>query len=68
VTHVAPDRVVAGVQTTGAGDVFMIAYLIGRERGLAPTAAATLGANVAAAMLADRSKRRRPRPSGFPRR
>ncbi len=58
VTHVAPDRVVANVQTTGAGDVFMIAYLIGRDRGLAPTAAATLGANVAAAMLAERSKAR----------
>jgi sugar/nucleoside kinase (ribokinase family) len=56
--HVAPDRVIAGVQTTGAGDVFMIAYLIGRERGLAPTAAATLGANVAAAMLAERKEGR----------
>lgn len=56
VTHVAPDRVVEGVQTTGAGDAFMIAYLIGRDRGLAPAAAATLGANVAAAMLAERSK------------
>jgi sugar/nucleoside kinase (ribokinase family) len=64
VTHVAPDRVVEGVQTTGAGDVFMIAYLIGRDRGLAPTAAATLGANVAAAMLAERSKGDQ-RPSGF---
>jgi sugar/nucleoside kinase (ribokinase family) len=58
VTHVAPDHVVANVQTTGAGDVFMIAYLIGRERGLEPTAAATLGANVAAAMLAERSEGR----------
>jgi sugar/nucleoside kinase (ribokinase family) len=56
--HVAPDRVIADVQTTGAGDVFMIAYLIGRERGLAPTAAATLGANVAAAMLAERKQGR----------
>ena len=53
-SHVAPDRVVADVQTTGAGDVFMIAYLIARARGLAPTAAATVGANVAAAMLAER--------------
>lgn len=58
VTHVAPDRVIEGVQTTGAGDVFMIAYLIGRDRGLAPTAAATLGADVAAAMLAERSRGR----------
>jgi sugar/nucleoside kinase (ribokinase family) len=54
ITHVAPDRVVADVQTTGAGDVFMIAYLIGRARDLGPTAAASLGAKVAAAMLAER--------------
>jgi sugar/nucleoside kinase (ribokinase family) len=53
-TRVAPDQVVADVQTTGAGDVFMIAYLIGRARELDPAAAATLGANVAAAMLAER--------------
>jgi len=33
----------------------MIAYLIGRDRGLAPTAAAAVGAKVAAAMLAERS-------------
>jgi sugar/nucleoside kinase (ribokinase family) len=52
--HVAPEQVVADVQTTGAGDVFMIAYLIGRARELAPAAAATLGVNVAAAMLAER--------------
>ncbi len=53
-SHVAPDHVVADVQTTGAGDVFMIAYLIGRARDLAPTAAAALGAGVAATMLAER--------------
>jgi len=53
-THVAPDQVIADVQTTGAGDVFMIAYLIGRARELAPTASATLAANVAATMLAER--------------
>jgi sugar/nucleoside kinase (ribokinase family) len=46
--------VVTDVQTTGAGDVFMIAYLIGRGRDLAPAAAAMLGANVAAGMLAER--------------
>ena len=57
-SHVAPDHVVADVQTTGAGDVFMIAYLIGRARDLAPTAAATLGAGVAATMLAERKDRR----------
>jgi sugar/nucleoside kinase (ribokinase family) len=53
-SHVEPDQVVADVQTTGAGDVFMIAYLIGRARDLVPTAAATVGAKVAAAMLAER--------------
>lgn len=53
-SHIAPDRVVSDVQTTGAGDVFMIAYLIGRARELDPTAAATLGAKVAATMLAER--------------
>jgi len=53
-SHIAPDQVVADVQTTGAGDVFMIAYLIGRARDLAPTGAATLGAKTAAAMLAER--------------
>ena len=53
-SHVGPDHLVADVQTTGAGDVFMTAYLIGRGRDLAPTAAATLGANVAAAMLSER--------------
>jgi sugar/nucleoside kinase (ribokinase family) len=53
-SHVAPDQVVADVQTTGAGDVFMIAYLIGRARDMAPGAAAALGANVAATMLAER--------------
>lgn len=53
-SRVAPDQVVADVQTTGAGDVFMIAYLIGRARGLAPAAAGTLGANVAAGILGER--------------
>jgi sugar/nucleoside kinase (ribokinase family) len=57
-TRVAPDQVVADVQTTGAGDVFMVAYLIGRARELAPAAAARLGANVAAAMLAERKTAR----------
>ena len=55
-SHVSPDRVVAGVQTTGAGDVFMIAHLIGRSRGLDPTAAAEAAANVTAAMLAERKE------------
>ena len=55
-THVAPDHAISDVHTTGAGDTFMIAYLIGRERDLDPTAAAGLGAGVAAAMLAERKE------------
>jgi sugar/nucleoside kinase (ribokinase family) len=54
VSHAAPHRVIADVQTTGAGDTFMIAYLIGRHRRLTPTAAATLGASLTAEMLAER--------------
>jgi sugar/nucleoside kinase (ribokinase family) len=53
-THIAPDRAISDVHTTGAGDTFMIAYLIGRARDLDPIAAAGLGADVAAAMLAER--------------
>jgi len=56
VSHVAPDRVISDVQTTGAGDAFMIAYLIGRHRGDGPAGAAAVGANIAAEMLADRRK------------
>jgi sugar/nucleoside kinase (ribokinase family) len=64
VNHVAPAQAVADVQTTGAGDVFMIAYLIGRARELAPDAAGTLGASVAAAMLGERKAQAAgPRPS-----
>ena len=55
-SDVEPDQVITNVQTTGAGDAFMIGYLIGRRRGLAPTPAAALGANVAAAMLAERKR------------
>ncbi|HTP20207.1 MAG TPA: PfkB family carbohydrate kinase [Solirubrobacteraceae bacterium] len=57
-SRVAPDQVVRDVQTTGAGDVFMIAYLIGRARDLVPTEAATLAANVAASMLTERKAER----------
>jgi sugar/nucleoside kinase (ribokinase family) len=56
VSHIAPDQVVADVQTTGAGDAFMIAYLIGRHRGLAPTDAAAHAANLTAAMLIERKR------------
>jgi ribokinase len=54
-SRVSPDRVVTNVHATGAGDAFVIAYLIERHRGLAPVEAAVVGADVAAAMLAERS-------------
>ena len=54
VWHVAPEHVVDDVQTTGAGDAFMIGYVIGRHRGCAPREAALLAADVTAAMLAER--------------
>jgi sugar/nucleoside kinase (ribokinase family) len=63
-THVAPDRAISNVHTTGAGDAFLTAYLIGRARDLSPAAAASLGANVAAAMLAERKGRRSGQPAG----
>jgi sugar/nucleoside kinase (ribokinase family) len=56
-SHVPAHHVVADVQTTGAGDAFMIGYLIGRHRGLAPPDAATMGADVSAAMLSERAAR-----------
>ena len=56
-SRIAPDRAIPDVQTTGAGDAFMIAYLVGRNRDLDPVDAASLGANVSAAMLAERKQR-----------
>ena len=60
-SHVTPDRAIPDVQTTGAGDAFMIAYLVGRNRDLDPVDAASLGANVSAAMLAERKSAARTR-------
>jgi sugar/nucleoside kinase (ribokinase family) len=57
-SRVAPEQAISDVHTTGAGDTFMIAYLIGRGRDLAPAPAATLGVKVAAAMLAERKNER----------
>ncbi len=54
VWHIAPEHVVDDVQTTGAGDAFMIGYVIGRHRGRSPREAALLAADVTAAMLAER--------------
>ncbi len=56
VWHVAPERVIDEVQTTGAGDAFMIGYVIGRHRGRSPREAAVLAAAVTSAMLAERKQ------------
>jgi sugar/nucleoside kinase (ribokinase family) len=56
-SRVAPDGAIPDVQTTGAGDTFMIAYLVGRDRDLDPAGAASLGASVTGAMLAERKQR-----------
>jgi sugar/nucleoside kinase (ribokinase family) len=54
VARVAPERVIADVQSTGAGDAFMVGYVVGRGRALAPAQAAALGAQVSSTMLAER--------------
>jgi sugar/nucleoside kinase (ribokinase family) len=61
---VAPEHVIDDVQTTGAGDAFMIGYLIGRHRGRSPREAAVLAAGVTAAMLAERKEASVPRTLG----
>lgn len=54
---VTPERVISEVQSTGAGDAFMVGYGVGRQRGLTPCDAADLGARVACALLAERKER-----------
>ena len=60
VCHVSPTQVIEDVQATGAGDAFMMAYLIGRHRGDDPFEAAGLASDVTAAMLAERKARMPP--------
>ena len=47
---------VLGVQTTGAGDVFMIAYIAARSDGEEPSTAARLAADTVARMLEERAR------------
>jgi sugar/nucleoside kinase (ribokinase family) len=47
---------VSDVQTTGAGDVFMVAYIAGRSDGEEPEAAAHLAAATVARMLEERKR------------
>lgn len=48
---------VLGVQTTGAGDVFMVGYAAARSRGADPFDAARLASELVARMLDDRKRR-----------
>ncbi len=51
VTHIPAARTVAGVTSTGAGDVFCVAYVAGRSRGMDPVSAAGTASRVVAEML-----------------
>ena len=53
-TAVPAARPVLGVQTTGAGDVFMVSYIVARGDGADPVAAATSASRIVAEMLEDR--------------
>jgi sugar/nucleoside kinase (ribokinase family) len=53
-TAVPAARPVLGVQTTGAGDVFMVAYIVARSDGADPVTAATGASRLVAEMLENR--------------
>ena len=55
VTHV-PTTPVLGVETTGAGDAFMVAYVSARHDGATPVEAARAGSALVAEMLAARKR------------
>lgn len=55
VTRVATTPVL-GVETTGAGDAFMVAYVSARRDGASPVDAARAGSALVAAMLAERKR------------
>ena len=55
VTHV-PAEQVRGVETTGSGDAFTVAYVAARHDGASPLEAARIGSAVVAEMLADRRR------------
>jgi sugar/nucleoside kinase (ribokinase family) len=54
---------VLGVQTTGAGDVFMVAYMAGRSEGAEPREAAARASEVVARMLEARRRPAAPAPA-----
>jgi len=55
-TFVPASPPVLGVQTTGAGDVFMVAYVVARCDGRDPVAAARSASRLVAEMLDDRKR------------
>jgi sugar/nucleoside kinase (ribokinase family) len=55
VTHV-PTTPVLGVETTGAGDAFMVAYVTARHGGARPVEAARAGSSLVARMLTERKR------------
>lgn len=54
-THV-PATPVLGVEATGAGDAFMVAYLVARNDGAEPVEAAHAGSGVVTTMLSERKR------------
>ena len=58
-THL-PTTPVLGVETTGAGDAFMVAYAVARTDGASPLDAARSASALVATLLADRKRRERP--------
>jgi sugar/nucleoside kinase (ribokinase family) len=56
--HVPAAWPVLGVQTTGAGDVFMVGYVAARSDGEEPVAAAGKASELVARMLDERKRRR----------
>jgi sugar/nucleoside kinase (ribokinase family) len=59
VTHL-PTTPVLGVETTGAGDAFMVAYAIARTDGASPAEAARSASGLVGRMLEERKRARRP--------
>ena len=57
--HVPAARPVLGVQTTGAGDIFMVAYIAARSDGERPVAAAVSASEVVAGILEERKRTER---------
>lgn len=57
--HVPAAPPVLGVQTTGAGDIFMVAYIAARSDGKGPVAAAISASEVVARILEERKRTER---------